>query len=46
MVPPDGLENTEAVQVNVVPLRVELSAMLVAVALQIVCGEADPMAWD
>ena len=42
MVPPDGLEKIEAVQVNVLPLRVELSAMLVAVALQIVCGEADP----
>ena len=31
-----------AVQVNVVPLTVELKATLVAVLLQIVCGEAEP----
>ena len=31
-----------AVHVNVVPLTVELNATLVAVALHIVCGEAEP----
>ena len=32
-----------AVQVNVVPLTVEFKATLVAVLLQIVCGEAEPI---
>jgi len=44
IVPPAGVVVIAAVQVNVLPLTVELSAMLVAVALQIVCeeGVADP----
>ena len=42
IVPPAGVVMIAAVQVNVVPLIVELNATLVAVALQMVCGEAEP----
>ena len=35
-------DNCAAVHVNVLPLTVELSAMLVAVPPQIVCGKAEP----
>ena len=42
IVPPVGVVMMAAVQVNVVPLTVELNATLVAVALQIVCGDAEP----
>ena len=42
IVPPAGTVWIAAVQVNVVPATVELNATLDAVALQIVCGEAEP----
>lgn len=42
IVPPVGVVMMAAVQVKIVPLTDELNATLVAVALQIVCGEAEP----
>jgi len=42
IVPPAGVVVIAAVHVKVVPLTVEFNATLVAVALQIVCGEAEP----
>lgn len=42
IVPPAGVVVMAVVQLNVVPLTVEFNATLVAVALQIVCGEAEP----
>lgn len=44
IVPPDGREKISAVQANVAPTSGEFSGMSVVSPLQIVCGDAEPVA--